>query len=104
MADLDFLQECVQKRDIIWRIHALERLVLRKISREEIIEVLLTGEVIEEYPQDKPYPSLLLLGKTKLNRILHIVCAMDKDNHKLFIISLYEPDSEQWSSDFRKRK
>jgi len=34
----------------------------RGISRETVKEVLLNGEIIENHPDDKPYPSALLLG------------------------------------------
>jgi len=37
--------------------HALMRRIHRKISHEEIETILLTGEIIEDYPDDKYSPS-----------------------------------------------
>jgi hypothetical protein len=34
----------------------------RGISMEGVKLALTTGEIIEEYPDDKPYPSRLVLG------------------------------------------
>ena len=36
---------------------------LGTISVEEILQALDSGEIIEEYPEDKPYPSCLILGR-----------------------------------------
>lgn len=41
---------------------------------------LQTGEIIEEYPDDFPYPSCLVFGHTKENEILHIVVGSDNNN------------------------
>ncbi|MBM4121748.1 MAG: DUF4258 domain-containing protein [Nitrospira sp.] len=42
---------------------------------EEVLQVLNVGEIIETYPEDSPYPSCLILGRTVTERPLHIVCA-----------------------------
>lgn len=48
--------------DFTWQRHALERMMERGISRNTVINVLLAGEVIEDYSDDKPFPSALFLG------------------------------------------
>ena len=42
----------------------LMRCQQRNITYEEIKEVIRSREIIEEYPDDYPYPSCLLLGMT----------------------------------------
>jgi hypothetical protein len=37
----------------------------RGITREEVHTVIGTGETIEDYPNDFPYPSRLLLGMVR---------------------------------------
>ena len=74
------------------------------IHIEEVLQVLDTGEIIEEYPDDKPYPSCLLLGRTVVNRPLHIVCAPVQAEEKLIIITTYQPDPNRWQPDFKRRK
>jgi hypothetical protein len=44
---------------------------LGTIYVEEILQALDSGEIIEEYPEDKPYPSCLILGRTVTGRPLH---------------------------------
>ena len=44
---------------LVFRIHAIKRMFQRRISKEDVQEVLETGETIETYPDDKPYSSRL---------------------------------------------
>ena len=76
---------------------------LRETKHEkEIREASSTLEVVEDYPKDKYTPSCLLLGFTLNNRVLHIqVSKMDSDTTK--IITLYEPEANQWIN-YRRRK
>jgi hypothetical protein len=61
------------------------------------------GEVIEEYPDDKPYPSRLVMGQVGL-RPIHIVVADDNEARETIVITVYEPDPNQWEADFKRRK
>jgi hypothetical protein len=76
---------------------------LGEIRDEEGVEAVLKGKIIEDYPEDKPYPSCLVYGKTSDERPLHIVCAYAKDVNKAIIITVYQPRSDQWI-DFERRK
>ena len=59
---------------LIFRVHAIQRMYQRSIKLEDVQIILKTGEVIEEYPNDTPYPSRLILGWCG-NRPLHTVVA-----------------------------
>lgn len=74
----------------------------RMITPAEAEQIVISGEVIEDYPQDPRGPSCLLLGVGEGGRSLHVVCS-PKDNY-LAIITAYVPDPEQWSADFRRRR
>ena len=58
----DQLIEAIQNGMIEWQTHVLERMMKRGISREIVKQVLLEGEIIEDYPDDKPFPTALFLG------------------------------------------
>jgi len=47
---------------LIFRTHALQRMFERGISTDEVRAVVDSGETIVEYPDDRPYPSQLMLG------------------------------------------
>ena len=89
--------------NIKFRFHALSRMFERKISETDILQVLTTGKIIEDYPTDQPYPSCLRLGFVK-NRPLHIVTAEATDEETTVIITVYEPDLARWEPGFEKRK
>ena len=82
--------------------HALLRFQCRNISYNEIKEIISSGEIIEDYPNDYPYPSCLIMGKTEGGRNLHTVVGLSET--KLWIITAYEPNVNEWSIDFKKRK
>jgi hypothetical protein len=87
-----------------WRftLHAFERCIERDISPSEIAEVIMSGEIIEDYPTDKYGPSCLILGETSKGRKLHVQCSTDP----VWIVTAYDPmlSRDAWTDDFRGRK
>ena len=65
--------------------HATARMLRRGIRTDEIEETVATAEVIEEYPDDKYGPSILLLGFTRGGRPrTRPLCAFpDAGNHRV---------------------
>ena len=57
------LQELYNTSDsnIKWAKHCLERMQERDISIMDVESCLQTGEIIEDYPDDFPHPSCLIL-------------------------------------------
>jgi hypothetical protein len=81
----------------------MQRLAERNILQIEVLKGLRTGKIIEEYPDDTPYPAALFLCTTK-TKTLHIVAAYDGVNHWAYVITVYEPDSESFEPDFMTRR
>jgi predicted nuclease with RNAse H fold len=88
---------------LVFRVHALRRMARRGISVDEVREALGSGEIIETYPDDMPYPSRLVLGRTG-SRHLHVVVADDPGSGHTIVITVYEPDPARWGPDFRRRQ
>lgn len=82
--------------------HANRRFNERGISLDDIEAAILSGEIIEEYPDDMPLPSCLILGKSSDNVSLHVVVSTDEEN--LYIITAYYPNLQKWESDFKTRR
>lgn len=82
--------------------HAVDQSIMRNIGVEEIREAVSTGEIIEDYPDDKYGPSCLVYGRTDLGRPIHIHCSYPARDY-LKIITVYEPDTESWEG-FKVRK
>ena len=75
-----------------------------EISDEEVHCAVLSGSVIEVYPDDQPYPSCLIYGRTIENRPLHIVCALDNEELLSIVITAHEPHPEKWIEFSRRRQ
>ena len=68
-------------------------MIKRNVTRQEVESIILTGEIIEEYPDDKYSPSCLIYGKTENSRDLHAQVSLPP---LVVIITVYEPDPEEW--------
>lgn len=88
---------------LVFRVHAIQRMFQRKIGFEDVSAVLRTGEIVENYPDDKPYPSRLVLG-WRGPRPLHAVVADNAEQRETIVITVYEPDPSEWEPDFKKRR
>ena len=82
--------------------HAVKRMFERRLTEEDVAEVISSGEIIKEYPDDKPYPSQILLG-TINNEPIHVVVAFDKNSESCYVITVYKPDEVIWDIHFRKK-
>jgi len=90
--------------DIEYRVHSTRRMFERGISHEDIENLLTNGNMIEQYPDDYPLPSVLLNGHTLNNEPLHAVIAINKSESKLIVVTAYKPDANKWIDNFSKRK
>lgn len=88
---------------VVFRVHAVQRMYQRDISEPEVRHVIAMGEIVEDYPDDTPYPSRLVLGWHG-QRPLHVVVADNSDDKENIVITVYEPDLTEWESDFKRRK
>lgn len=87
---------------LVFRMHALKRMGQRHISEQDVIRVLAERVTVELYPEDRPFPSCLLLGWID-NRPIHVVVADDTQNDRRVIVTVYEPDGERWEAGFQRR-
>jgi hypothetical protein len=75
-----------------------------RIQVEEVLQAIETGEIIEQYLDDTPYASCLILGHTTSGRPLHLVCAPIIAEERLIVITTYQPDPSRWDLEFRRRR
>jgi len=75
----------------------------RGIQTNTVRSVIESGEVIGNYPDDKPFPSFLLLGWIG-GRPVHVVMAIDYSSKQCYVITVYVPDLDIWHPDFRTKR
>jgi len=98
---IEDIQYLCRQSKIKWSGHASARIQQRGISREDVINCIATGEIIEEYPDHWLNPSCLIFGYTVNHRILHVVAGLDDFIH---IVTAYFPDSSKFKPDMKTRK
>jgi hypothetical protein len=83
--------------------HADEEAHADRLSMEEVFSSVSRGEVIEDYPTDKPYPSCLVFGLAPGGEPVHSVWAYNPESRWAVLITVYRPDPQRWD-DWRRRK
>jgi hypothetical protein len=76
----------------------------RGLDEKDVTVLLAKGTIIEDYHDDFPFTSVLIIGVSNDNRPLHAVVGIDADMHRLYLITIYEPDPEKWSDNFTRRR
>jgi len=87
--------------NIIITQHSRKRFAERGININDVQNAINSGEIIEQYPEDFPFPSCLVFGFSG-NKPLHVVASIDEGI--MYIISAYIPSEEKWESDLKTRK
>lgn len=102
MLDLNKLREYYRQEKVIITIHAQERLRQRGIKAKDVRNCVMTGEIVEQYPDDFPFPSCLIFGKTINGKILHVVASDEGTGSR--IITAYFPDNIKFEDDLKTRR
>ncbi len=103
---LEQIVKSIRRGDYLYTRHArheMETEALGEIKDHEVVEAILNGKIIEDYPEDTPYPSCLIYGRSSEERPLHAVCAYAADAGRVIIITAYEPSPDQWIEFERRR-
>ena len=100
---LERVKDAASKR-FLYLPHAVQQMTRpeRMITAAAVEAVVMTGEIIEDYPEDVRGHSCLLLGfEEDAGDPVHVVCS-PKDDY-LAVITAYRPKPDQWNADFRQR-
>lgn len=100
--DIQVFRAYYESDEVFITNHAAERCRQRGITTRDLRSVIFSGEIIEFYPDDYPFPSYLICGKDASERIIHVCMSNEGTGSK--IITAYLPSLERWSSDFKSRK
>ncbi len=104
MIKIESIIESIKEDRIRITDHADEEATNDGISFDEIFESIPTGEIIEQYPDDKPYPSCLILSKNIKDEPIHSVWAYNYATKASALITVYRPDPKQWIDGKVRRK
>lgn len=91
-------------KQIFYSAHAVDEMNAEDelITTAEVRHVVIHGEIIESYPEDKRGHSCLMFAAPAGQRPVHVVCSPKEEY--LAIITTYIPSLEKWENDFKTRR
>jgi len=101
--DIDRIIGAIRGNRVRITDHADEEAHADRFSLEDVFSSVLQGEIIEDYPTDRPYPSCLIYGDTSAGERVHSVWAYNQANRWAALVTVYRPDPRRWI-DWRTRR
>jgi hypothetical protein len=105
LVDIEIIRERVRAGRLLIQSHAVQHALKEGFERKHMVEAVLAGTIIEEYPEDQ---RALICGKVKfieqLAVYLHVVCEYADPVYVEFATA-YVPDDREWEKPlFRRRR
>ena len=98
---IDQFKELNMPERMVLTQHSRKRFSERNIKIQDVVNTINDGEIIEDYPDDYPFPSCLILGKSE-EKVIHIVASINES--MIYLITADVPDSDKWEADWKTRK
>lgn len=90
--DLKLVREFVEGDRYEFYRHALTEAKKDGVEPEDVVQVLLTCKIIEEYPERR---RVLVFGKMRDGCPLHVICDFS-DEEVMYIPTVYIPAETEW--------
>lgn len=94
--DIENIVVAIRNSQVRITDHADEEAVNDGLTFEEIYFSVMHGEIIEDYPNDKPYPSCLILDNNFSGEPIHNVWAYNSESQCAALITVYRSDPTRW--------
>ncbi len=99
---MDEIRKLAAAHKIQWTNHCAKQMIERDISRADVLRCIEEGEIIEDYSDAFPYPCSLVFGYAMDDRTIHTV--VGSDGEKLYIVTVYIPNTLKFEADLRTRR
>lgn len=94
--DIEQIVDAIRHDRVRITHHADEEAQADRLSYDEIFDSVIRGRLIEDYPDDKPYPSCLVYGNTFRGEPVHSVWAYNSETGWVVMITTYRSDPARW--------
>ena len=102
---LSIIKELVRSDEVKISEHGYDELAEDGILVRDIVSGLFGAEILEDYPEYRKGPCILVLEHDANGKPIHAVWGIPKDKSSpAVLVTAYRPDENRWSSDFRRRK
>jgi hypothetical protein len=102
---LAIVQELLKRGDYHVSRHGYRELAADDILLDEILVGIESAVVVEDYPDSRKEPSVLVLQSDRNGLPVHVMWGVSKiDGTPAVLVTAYRPAPQRWSPDFMKRK
>jgi hypothetical protein len=102
---LTVVQGLLNQGEYLVSRHGYRELAADDIILEEILAGIESAVVVEEYPDSRKEPSVLVLQRDRRGFPVHVMWGVPKiAGTPAVLVTAYRPIPELWSPDFMKRK
>jgi hypothetical protein len=98
-------QTLVSGGDYIISRHGFRELAADDIVAQDVVTGLQAAILVEDYPDSRKEPSVLVLQYDRDHRPVHVMWGVPKAHGRpAILVTAYRPVPERWSADFRRRR
>jgi len=102
---LAIVQRLLKQGEYLISRHGYRELAADDILLNEVLAGIESAVVVEDYPDSRKEPSVLVLQHDRTGLPIHVMWGVPKISGKpAVLVTAYRPTPERWSSDFMKRK
>lgn len=99
---MTWIRQCVAAEQYRFTRHAWQMMRQRHITRSDVTQALLGGDVIETTTDDRDFTCWLVLGQRFNGDDVHVACK--GVGIMLQVNTVYFPDEEFWQADAKTRR
>lgn len=100
---IDALRDALRRGQYTATQHARQKKAARKVTWNELRDVVLAGDVIEERPDATPYPKALFMKEIRGDQPLYVSAAYDAAEDRTHIITVHWMDPTKWVDPWTRR-
>jgi hypothetical protein len=99
------VQELVSRGEYRVSQHGFRELLADDILAADVLAGIEAAAVVEEYPDSRKEPSVLVLQRDGEGEPIHVMWGIPKaDGTPAVLVTAYRPAPDRWSPDFMNRK
>jgi hypothetical protein len=99
------VQALVLRGEYIVSRHGFRELAADDIVAEDAISGAASAIAVEDYPDSRKEPSVLVLERDRNGRPIHVMWGVPRGaGTPAILVTAYRPAPERWTADFMKRK
>jgi hypothetical protein len=99
------VQALVARGEYIVSRHGFRELATDDIVAEDAVAGVASGVIVEDYPDSRKEPSVLVLERDRTGRPIHVMWGVPKDaGTPAILVTAYRPAPERWTADFMVRR